>query len=263
MSDAPAAWSWLASRPIAHRGLHAESRGIIENSLAAAAAAIAHNYAIECDVQMTKDGEAVVFHDEKLDRLTPAHGDLHDRSAFELVRIGYRDGEGRIPLLTDLLAAVAGRVPLIVEIKSRFDDDLRLAARVAALIADYSGPLALKSFDPAILAHFRETALARPLGLVAQAAYDAADWPDLSREKRQALATFADYQRTRPDFLSWNIADLPHATTTLWRSGLCRPLLTWTVRTPAQAGVAAHFADQIVFEGLDPEAVSSANVNFG
>jgi glycerophosphoryl diester phosphodiesterase len=262
LSAAPAAWPWLVSRPIAHRGLHAKSQGIIENSLAAAAAAIARNYAIECDVQMTKDGEAVVFHDEKLDRLTPARGDLHDRSALEVVQIGYRDGEGRIPLLTDLLAAVAGRVPLIVEIKSQFDDDFRLAARVAALIANYNGPLALKSFDPAILAHFRKAALARPLGLVAQASYDEADWPDLSWERRQALATFACYERTRPDFLSWNIADLPHATTTLWRSGLCLPLLTWTVRTSEQAGIAARFADQIVFEGLDPEAAFSTNVIF-
>jgi glycerophosphoryl diester phosphodiesterase len=244
--------SWLVARPIAHRGLHAKSLGVIENSLAAATATIAKAYAIECDVQMTQDGEAVVFHDETLERLTRAVGRLADLDAAEVTQIPYRNGEGAIPLFADFLALVAGRVPLVVEIKSRFDGDMRLAARVAALVTDYSGPLALQSFDPAVLVYMRKSATRRPLGLIAQANYAEAEWPSLSAETRQALATFGDYAQARPDFLAWNIADLPHAVTTLWRAGLGLPLLTWTVKEPAQADLAARFADQIIFEGFYP-----------
>ena len=240
------------ARPIAHRGLHAKGHGLVENSLAAAAAAIAKTYAIECDVQMTKDGEAVVFHDETLDRLTSAHARLCDLSAAEITQIRYCDGEGSIPLLTDFLSAVAGRVPLLVEIKSRFDGDMRLAARVASLIADYSGPLALQSFDPTVLVHFHNSATGRPLGLIAQADYAEAQWPGLSDATRQALTTFSDYARARPDFLAWNIADLPHAVAMLWRTGMGLPLLTWTVRDATQADLAARFADQMIFERFEP-----------
>jgi glycerophosphoryl diester phosphodiesterase len=251
MSGVLRVWPWLVARPIAHRGLHDKSRGIIENSLAAASAAIAGNFAIESDVQATRDGEAVVFHDEKLDRLTVASGDLRLRSAAEIVEIGYRGGKGLIPTFADLLATVAGRVPLIVEVKSRFDGDLGLARRVGALIGDYPGPLALKSFDPEILVYLRSCTPAYPLGLVAQASYDEEDWPGLSPQRRRMLTAFSDYERTQPDFLSWNITDLPHAVATLWRHGLGLPLLAWTVRTSAQADIGARFADQIIFEELD------------
>jgi glycerophosphoryl diester phosphodiesterase len=243
---------WLVARPVAHRGLHAKSHGIVENSLAAATAAIDKAYAIECDVQLTQDGEAVVFHDETLERLTQAVGSLGDLSTAEITQTPYRDGVGTIPLFGDLLTLVAGRVPLIVEIKSRFDGDLRLAEHVATLIENYSGPLALQSFDPALLVHLRKSATRRPIGLIAQANYTAAEWPGLPAETRQTLATFSDYAQMLPDFLAWNIADLPHAVTTLWRAGLGLPLLTWTVKEPTQADLAARFADQIIFEGFCP-----------
>jgi glycerophosphoryl diester phosphodiesterase len=241
-------WPWLTARPIAHRGLHSKSRKIVENSLPAAAAAIADNFAIECDVQATKDGEAVVFHDDDLDRLTSFSGNLRDYTASEVTRIGYRDGPALIPTFDSLLTAVAGRVPLIVEIKSRFDGDLRLTQRITELIRGYAGPLALKSFDTDILVHLRNRALACPLGLVAQATYEEAEWPCLSRDRRNDLATFAAYELAKPDFLSWSVADLPHAVATLWRHGLSLPLLTWTVRTQSQAAIAARFADQMIFE---------------
>jgi glycerophosphoryl diester phosphodiesterase len=251
VSIGPAVPMWLAARPIAHRGLHAAEGGIVENSAAAAAAAIAANYAIECDVQITKDAEAVVFHDATLDRLTAERSDLRARTARELASIPYRAG-GTIALFSDFLAEIGGRVPLIVEIKSRFDGDMRLADRVTALIADYSGPLALQSFDPAVLHHLRAAAVARPLGLIAQAHYEERVWPGLDRPALDALAALADYPRIRPDFLAWNVADLPHAAATLWRAGLHLPLLTWTVRTAAEADLAAHFADQMIFEGFAP-----------
>ena len=188
---------WLTARPIAHRGLHDATRGVVENSIPAASAAIAENYAIECDVQCTKDGDAIVFHDFTLDRLTSAKGDIGAFTADEVTRLAYRDSTGMIARLSDFLTAVGGRVPLIIEIKSRFDADMRLTARVASLTAAYSGPVALQSFDPKVVAECRTLGVECPLGLIAQAAYDVATWPELTEQQRGRLGTPVGTPRSR------------------------------------------------------------------
>ncbi len=150
--NAPA---WLTERPIAHRGLHDAQQGVIENTLGAAEAAIAAGYAIECDVQISRDGEAFVFHDETLDRLTDADGALCDKSAAEIKQARIKGSGEQPPTFSALLAAVAGRTPVICELKSRFDGDWRVADRIAPLAAGYDGPLAFKSFDPDVIAYLR------------------------------------------------------------------------------------------------------------
>jgi len=244
---------WLVRQPIAHRGLHGSTRGVVENSLAAAERAIAGGYAIECDVQASADGEAVVFHDDTLDRLTPAYGPLRRREAAALAALPLRGGSGRVPLLATLLQCVGGRAPLIVEIKSDFSGKMALADRVAALVAAYPGPVAIKSFDPAMIAHLRgrrvEFSIEHvPLGMVAQARYEAPDWASLDDALRQELAHFLHWPETRPDFLSYHVDDLPNAVPLLLREALGAPVLAWTVRTPEQRARAAYWADQIIFE---------------
>ncbi|MGA8172200.1 MAG: glycerophosphodiester phosphodiesterase family protein [Methylocystis sp.] len=249
--------NWLVARPIAHRGLHDEARGIVENSLGAARAAVAAGYGIECDAQRTADGEALVFHDDTLERLTTETGPVGAKTASELARLALRGSDEPPPLLSHLLETVAGRVPLVVELKSRFDGDLSLARRVAALVAGYDGPLVLESFDPDPIAFLRAEGAALgvdhiPLGMVAQARYDADEWPDLPDARRAELASWSHFSRTRPDFLSFNVADLPHAIPVLLREGLKLPVTVWTVRSAARARAAARWADQIVFEGFTP-----------
>jgi glycerophosphoryl diester phosphodiesterase len=157
-----AAFGWLTTGPIAHRGLHDASRGRIENTLGAAATAIAAGFAIECDVQLSRDGEAVVFHDATLDRLIRASGAVGARTVGELRGLRFKATSEWIPTLPEFLTVVAGKVPLICEIKSQFDGDMRLTDRVAALAAEYAGPLALKSFDPDLIAHLRDLDIANP-----------------------------------------------------------------------------------------------------
>ncbi|HEY8579338.1 MAG TPA: glycerophosphodiester phosphodiesterase family protein [Beijerinckiaceae bacterium] len=241
---------WLVARPIAHRGWHDRPAGRIENAPAALAAAVEAGFAIEIDVQAARDGEAMVFHDATLDRLVGRPGAVRDHDAADLAAMTLRDGRGdAIPTLPSALALVAGRTPLVVEIKSAFDGDMRLADRVAALAAAYGGPIALKSFDPDVIAHLRAAGVGVPLGVVAEAAYDHPEWAGLAPERRRALAAFLHWSRTRPDFLSWNVNDWPHPTPHLLRAALGRPVMTWTVRTPAQWAQARRFADQAVFEG--------------
>ncbi len=241
---------WLVARPIAHRGLHDAGKGVVENTLGAAEAAIRGGFAIECDAQLSCDGEAMVFHDPRLDRLTRARGALIRRTVAQIQAAPFRDCSERVPTLAQLLARIAGRTPLICELKSRFDGDMRLAERVAALAREYGGPLAFKSFDPAPIAHLR----ARhggigPLGIVAQANYDGRYWRDLSAAQKEICAAFLHYPETRPDFLSWSVDDLPHPTPFLLRQLKAMPVMVWTVRTAQQRRTASRWADQIVFEG--------------
>lgn len=243
---------WLTARPIAHRGLHDRASGILENTLSAAEAAIAGGFAIECDVQDTADAEAVVFHDFTLERLTEESGPVRERNAAALGRMSIGGTGDRIETLTWLLDQIAGRVPLIVEIKSRFDGDLRLTQRVVEIIAPYSGPLVVKSFDPAVIAAMRDLSPATPRGIVAQSRYDHPDWAHLSPATKHALANLLHFPETRPDFLSWRVGDLPCAPPFLCGVLAGLPVMAWTVRTEEDRQRAAEHADQMVFEGFRP-----------
>lgn len=243
---------WLVARPIAHRGLHDRDRRIVENTLGAAMAAAAGAFAIECDAQWSRDGEAMVFHDFSMERLTLGEGRVADHDCAALQRLPLRDSGEFMPTLGEYLAAIAGRVPLVCEIKSRFDGDMRLADRCLDIVAGHVGPVAFKSFDPDVIAHLRARGAAAPLGIVAEARYDHPEWATLSPQMKLRLIHFLHFEATRPDFLSWHVEDLPHATPHLWRAALGRPVMAWTVRQPRQRELAQAFADQIVFEGFTP-----------
>ncbi|WP_442756535.1 glycerophosphodiester phosphodiesterase family protein [Methylocystis sp. JAN1] len=249
--------AWLTARPIAHRGLHDFARGIVENSVGAAQAAVAAGYAIECDVQATRDGDLVVFHDESLERLTRRRGKVANFDAAALAAITLAGARETIPTFEAFLAAIDGRTPLVVELKSNFDNDLLPARRVAELLSRYRGPVVVESFDPAPIAFLRADAQALgvahiPLGMVGEATYDDPYWAMLSTSQRSEMTHFLHYPKTRPDFLSWNAANLPHAIPFLAREGLRIPVTAWTVRSVAQAEAARRWADQIVFEGFPP-----------
>ncbi len=238
---------WLVERPIAHRGLHDAGRP--ENSLAAARAAIAAGCAIECDIQRSADGEAVVFHDDDLLRLTGAAGRIGDLPLGALRGLELGESGERIPTLAELLGLIAGQTPLICEIKSGFDGDVRLAARAVEIAAGYEGPLAFKSFDPDIIAYLRASGSPRPLGIVAEADYDDPYFAALSPAQKRDGRAFLHIGRTAPDFVSFRVDDLPHAIPTLMRALAAKPVMAWTVRRPEQWAAARLYADQAVFEG--------------
>ncbi len=239
---------WLTARPIAHRGLHDAASGVIENTPSAFSAAIAGNYAIETDLQISADGEAMVFHDATLDRLTDAAGRLDAMPAADLKRVPFKATADRMLTLGELCDLAAGRQPLVIELKSRFDDDARLATRVAKVLTAYTGPVALMSFDPSPIAALRDLAPALPRGLVAQqrsAKVDRDHGPSPARFVVQALAA-------RLNFLAYRVQDLQSAIPFTARNVLGLPLLTWTVRTPDDRARAARYADQMIFEGFRP-----------
>src|SRR5258705_5735567 len=146
---------WLTALPVAHRGLHDAQKGILRNTPSAFAAAIAGGYGIECDLQITADGEAMVHHDEALGRLTEGSGRLDAMSAADLKRVAFKTTADRMITLGELCDLVAGRTTLVIELKSRFDGDIRLVERTAEVLSGYAGPAAVMSFDPAQVAALR------------------------------------------------------------------------------------------------------------
>jgi glycerophosphoryl diester phosphodiesterase len=247
-----ASLDWLTARPIAHRGLHDKARGVIENTASAALAAIEARYAIECDVQVTADGEAVVFHDFTLDRLTNAKGRLDAMKAASLEAVAMRGTADRITRLGDWLGLIAGRSPVVIEIKSGFAGDLALTRRVVEVLEGYAGPFALKSFDPRVVKTLREIAPKVPRGIIAMNAYEYTDYVSLTAVEKHALANLLHFRQTKPDFLSWRVGDLPAAAPFLCRSELGLPVMAWTVRTQEDRELASAHADQMVFEGFRP-----------
>ena len=243
---------WLTARPVAHRGLHDFARGIIENMPAAAQAAIDGNFAIECDIQLTADGEAMVHHDDALGRLTEGTGALLGKTAAELKAVKFKNTPERMMRLGDLCSLVAGRVPLVIEVKSHFDGDRKLVRRMAEVLSSYSGPAVGMSFDPDQVLALRELIPSRPRGIVAEREYTEADWPEASPEQRRGMAQLRHAFRTRPHFVAYWVNELPAAAPWIARHVFGLPLLTWTVRTPEQRERAARYADQMIFEGFQP-----------
>jgi glycerophosphoryl diester phosphodiesterase len=243
---------WLTARPVAHRGLHDAARGIIENMPAAAQAAIAGNFSIECDIQLTADGEAMVHHDDTLGRLTEGSGSLLELTAAELKAVKFRNTPERMMSLGDLCALVNGRVPLVIEVKSHYDGDSRLVRRMAQVLASYAGPAVGMSFDPDQVLGLRETMPALPRGIVAQRHYDDGSWTKLTPAQRQGMLHLRHAFRTRPHFVAFWVNQLPAPAPWIARNIFGLPLLTWTVRTPEQRDRAARYADQMIFEGFVP-----------
>lgn len=243
---------WLTARPIAHRGLHDAAAGVIENTRSAFARACEAGYAIEVDLQLSADGEAMVFHDDALERLTAASGPLSALAAAELKTIPLRGTSDRMLTLGDLCELVSGRAPLLVEMKSRFDGDRRLVARAAHVLKAYRGPAAVMSFDPRQVIELRSIAPQLVRGVAASRRYDHPKWKGLPRSVVRRMAYFLHFPQTRPQFIAYGIADLPALPPLAARWILGLPLLTWTVRTADERRRAARWADQIIFEGFRP-----------
>ena len=243
---------WLTARPVAHRGLHDAARGIIENMPAAAEAAVAGRFSIECDIQLSADGEAMVHHDDALGRLTEGSAVLLEKTAAELKAVKFNNTPERMMSLGDLCALVAGRVPLVIEVKSHFNGDRRLVKRMAEVLASYSGPAVGMSFDPDQVLALRETMPQRPRGIVAQRDYDDDYWMKLTPGQRRSMRHLRHAFHTRPHFVAFSVNQLPAPAPWIARNLFGLPLLTWTVRTPEQRERAARYADQMIFEGFVP-----------
>ena len=238
--------------PLAHRGLHDAARARRENSLSAMQAAVDAGYGIELDLQISADGQAMVFHDETLDRMTVRAGWVASTSAAALAATPLLDGGGdTIPTLEQVLECVAGKVPLLIELK---DQTLHpggtlgpLELATAEALRGYDGPVAVMSFHPEMVANLASAAPEIARGLTGERSHDAT----LTRAQNDALTDYADFDRVRASFVSHFHEQLDAPAI----SGLKArrvPILCWTIRDQDQADTALKIADNITFEGFAP-----------
>lgn len=236
--------------PIAHRAYHDRAAGRPENSRAAVRAAVAAGYGIEIDLQLSRDGVPMVFHDETLERLTPRDGWLRDLTAAELAAIPLTGGDEGIPTLAEVLELVAGQVPLLIELKDQTlrmaETDGRLEAATAAALARYTGPVAVMSFNPHCMAHMARLAPSLPRGITTSA-YDPTDWAPLPADICDRLRPIPDYDRVEASFISHEAADLNRPRVAdLAAQGAA--ILCWTIRSPAAEAEARRIAENVTFE---------------
>lgn len=235
----PGRVDWIAGTQFAHRGLHGINSP--ENSPMAFARAIEGGFGIECDVQRSSEGQPVVFHDWELDRLTGEVGPVRSRPLRELCGIRLAGSNDTIPSLADLLEQVVGKVPLLIEVKSK--RELQVTAFCRAIrrsLEGYNGPVAVMSFDPRVAHWFARHAPHLARGLVVTEEHART----LSGRVRRHLALW----HARPDFLAYDVRDLPSRFAAAQRRrGL--PVATWTVRTPELAARAKAYADAPIGEG--------------
>lgn len=232
---------WLTTQPLAHRGLHAPGGTCPENSLVALAAAEAAGYGAEIDVQLSADGVVMMFHDRDLRRLTGVDGRLSDRRAGDLGRLRLLGSEQRVPTLRQVLHLFPN-LPLLIELKMATDGSIALAPAVAALLPGHAGPVAVQSFDPALVGWFADHAPDIRRGLIAY------QRPSLGHKSVEPVFRPEFLDESRPDFLAWHVKSLPVAP----RIARGLPVLTWTVRSPRDRQVAARHAANIIFEGWMP-----------
>lgn len=238
-------------RPVAHRALHDRSQGRIENSPAAIRAAVDAGYAIEIDVQLSSDGVAMVFHDDDLDRLTHASGRVNTQTAAQLSGLVLKDSTETIPTLSKVLEMVAGKVPLLIELKDQTlilgPSDGALEQATAAALDGYSGPVAVMSFNPDMMAHMARLAPKVPRGLTTSS-YDPADWHPVPADTCARLREIPDYDAVGATFISHQGDDLTRPRVAeLKAAGAV--ILCWTIRTPHEEALVRKWADNITFEG--------------
>ncbi|MDB5476910.1 MAG: glycerophosphoryl diester phosphodiesterase [Phenylobacterium sp.] len=241
------AWERLFAPAVAHRGLWSPD-GPPENSLGAFQAACAAGYGIELDVQLSADGEAMVFHDEDLARMTGASGRLCDRTAAELAELRLKGADEPIPTLAETLALVGRRALVHVELKTPFGHVGPLEQRVHEILIDHAGPVCVIGFNPYSHAWFAERFPGVLRGL------DSYSWdraPQMNAAQRRSFAALEHVAIAKPHFLALGLDMLPSDHAARHRAeGL--PIVAWTVREPKQWDAVRAGCDNLIFEGFRP-----------
>ena len=231
----------------AHRGLH--DKTVCENSLEAFERACRAGVGIELDVQLTRDGEPVVFHDADLQRLMGDARKVADLSLAQLQEFRLPDGR-RIPTFAEVLALVNGRAPLLVELKN--GKHLRqLCEKTCAQLRSYRGKYIVESFQPLILLWFRIHARDMVRGqLVAAREEYLKDYGGLLAS---VMVNLVCNCLARPDFVSYDLSGKEHFGLRMQRRLFHTPLAVWTVRTHRDFSEAVQRGEMPIFEGILPE----------
>jgi len=238
--------SWLTAQPIAHRGYHDLNKQCWENTLSAFAAAVERGFAIECDVHLSADRVPVVIHDDNFRRLADRDGFVWQRTAAEIGAMKVGGTADHFPTLKETLDFVAGRVPLVVEVKGTPGHDDGLVESVGRLLEAYDGKVAIMSFDHWLIRDFARYAPKIPAGLTAYG------------KDNQLIEAHFSMLAHQIDFTSYAAGDLPNPFVSFVREKLKMPVITWTIRDQPAIDLTFRYADQMTFEGFDPATMRIA-----
>jgi glycerophosphoryl diester phosphodiesterase len=235
---------WLTQYPIAHRGLHNGTEAP-ENSLRAFERAASKAIPIELDVHLTADGRLAVFHDDTLKRMTSIEGSVEGHQMHFLQGLRLLDSDQMIPTLEDVLDLVAGKVPVLIEIKTRARHTAPIGRAVLDCISRFDAiEVAVQSFNPLCIRWFRQNAPSVIRGLLAGGFSD----DSLPFHTKFSLRNYLLSPAARPNFLAHEVQDLPTAITRLARR-VGVPVIAWTVRSISEQAHARKYADNFIFEG--------------
>lgn len=232
----------------AHRGLHDNRTEAPENSMAAFKKAVESGYGIELDVQLTKDEIPVIFHDETLKRICNQEGNVRDYTYEELQQFTLCDSTERIPLFQDFLNMVAGRVPLIVEIKIHENAD-KVCTKVDEILKKYEGPYCMESFHPLAVRWYKKH---RPQVIRGQLSANFRD-----ENKKEIFSHFLVHHLllnflARPDFIAYN-----HKHKKVLSRQICQHFykalsVAWTIRSQQELDDARDGFSLFIFESFIP-----------
>ncbi len=236
--------SWFVNEPIAHRGWH-WVEGVDENSWEAIELAKEKGFPIEFDVHISKDGIPFIHHDLSLKRMTGMSVDGTSLTSEELIKINTIYSKKGIPLLSDVLSFIDGRVPLVIEIKRTQSGD-RLENSVLEMLKSYKGDYSLQSFHPRTLEVINQNGKRAPMGLLA-GRMEEADINPISRLMIRSLC-LAPY--FKPDYIGYHWKYIADRAPQEIRENYGIPLLAWTVRDEEAALFCKKWADNIIFEEI-------------
>lgn len=237
-------YEWIMEKPIAHRGLHDDL--IPENSIPAFEAAITAGCSIEIDVQLTKDGVPIVFHDDIADRVTGVKRRLTRLMLSEVKELRLNNTEYAIPTFKEFLDFVAGRTPILIEIKKNRGSK-GIEQIILDMLKEYDGDFAIQSFHPIAVRNIHKIDPTIYCGLLSSKFSDF----KMMRIKKAAVKNARLFFMAKPDFISFEIKSFPNRRIARFREEFGMPILGWTVKTIEDIEHAREFCDGIIFENIE------------
>ena len=239
--------SWIKETPIAHRGLH--TKDIPENSLSAFENALKNNYAIELDVQFTKDKEVVVFHDENLKRMTNDTRNIEDVNYDELKNLRLGNTNEIIPTLEEVLELVDSKVAILIEIKD-CKDYIELSEKTYEILKGYEGNYAIQSFNPFILEWYKNNASEVIRGQLSGTFTEGSE--SLNSFEKFVLKNMLLNFKSKPNYIVYELEGIPKSKLeSLRKKGV--PIIVWTVKNKEDMEKAYKYSDNITFENFLPK----------
>lgn len=240
--------SWLKTEYIAHRGLYRRDQSIPENSLASVRHALEKGYAVECDVNLLKDGTVVCFHDFTLKRICNDSRQTSDITLSEIKKLNLFHTDEKVPTLKEVLALIDGKKPVLIELKPH-GNVKKLCYETMNILKDYQGKYALFSFHPRVVYILKKR---YPHVIRGQISEYFKDLKTMNKIQKYLMKSMFFNRFTKPDFISYGINDLPNKYLDhFYKKGI--PIISYAAKSQEAFDFVKSHYDNVVFEYFEPK----------